>query len=120
MFPRVEAVLHSVLATRSTFILTMPSLLETVSANPEDIQKLVPLEFVVRSLLPCTSCPSHALLQAFGGAALRKSAGDALVQAGVKLIAVWGMNIRPPHVVVALMAVVRHERDGLRHRCDEQ
>ncbi|KZV99483.1 acetyl-CoA synthetase-like protein [Exidia glandulosa HHB12029] len=72
---RMETVLENVVATKSNFIIVMPSLLEAVAQNPEDIQKLVPLDAVV-----------------YGGAALRQSAGDTLVKAGVQLICGWGMS----------------------------
>ncbi|KZV99470.1 acetyl-CoA synthetase-like protein [Exidia glandulosa HHB12029] len=72
---RAETVLQNVVQTKSNFILVMPSLLEAVSHNPQDVEKLLPLDAVV-----------------YGGAALKRSAGEALVAAGVKLICLWGMS----------------------------
>ncbi|EJD40555.1 acetyl-CoA synthetase-like protein [Auricularia subglabra TFB-10046 SS5] len=72
--PRPETFLQSVVATKTHIAMSLPSLLEAISLDDENIQKLVGCERVL-----------------FGGAALKASAGDKLVAAGVKVFSSTGM-----------------------------
>ncbi|EJD40563.1 acetyl-CoA synthetase-like protein [Auricularia subglabra TFB-10046 SS5] len=75
VLPHAETFLNSVVALDCGIAMCFPSILEQISHNSEDINKLVP-------------CKSVGL----GGAALKQAVGDRLVEAGVQLIQVYGMS----------------------------
>lgn len=72
--PRPETFLQSIVATKTHIAMSLPSLLEAVSLDDANIHKLLGCERVL-----------------FGGAALKASAGDKLVNAGVKVFSSTGM-----------------------------
>lgn len=49
MQPRVESFLHSIVATKSNVTMIMPSILESISFIPSDVEKLAKLDVVVRT-----------------------------------------------------------------------
>ncbi|KZV95712.1 acetyl-CoA synthetase-like protein [Exidia glandulosa HHB12029] len=73
--PTAENFLHSIVATKSNITMIMPSILESLSHVPADVQKLARMDLVL-----------------YGGAALKPSAGDRLVEGGVKLMPGLGMS----------------------------
>ncbi|EJD40551.1 acetyl-CoA synthetase-like protein [Auricularia subglabra TFB-10046 SS5] len=73
--PRVETFLHSVVTNNCQLAMALPSLLETISLHPDEMEKLARCELVL-----------------FAGAALKAPAGDRLADAGVKLIGGYGMS----------------------------
>ncbi|EJD42005.1 acetyl-CoA synthetase-like protein [Auricularia subglabra TFB-10046 SS5] len=75
VMPRTESFLRSVVATKSTMTIIMPSMLESISLHPEQTKILAGMDAVV-----------------FGGASLKQHAGDRLVDAGVPLVGGFGMS----------------------------